>query len=231
MIKAIIFDLDDTLYDEMQFVRGGFKRVSFYLSELSRIDQNTANQFLLDILRDRGRGQTFDILLKKFDLYNKALVQKLIEVYRTHNPYLLLYPGVGRVLIDLKNQGYRIGLITDGNVDVQKRKVSALGISNFFDCMIFSDEFGVEMQKPHPLPYEKALEALVAATEESVYVGDNPHKDFVTAKKMGMYTIRVRRGVYRDVTLAQDHEADCQIESLTDIFCLNLFKTAGKINE
>jgi len=74
MIRAIIFDLDDTLYDEMQFVRGGFEAVSSYTSKNANVNQNVVYQLLLDVLEKHGRGQTFDIALKKLGLYNKNLI-------------------------------------------------------------------------------------------------------------------------------------------------------------
>ena len=144
MIQAVLFDLDDTLYDEMQFVKGGFKSASLYISKNNNIKQKIVYQLLLDVLEEHGRGKTFDIVLKKLDLYNEKLIPKLIEVYRTHKPNLFLYPEVSNVLSTLRKQGYKPGIITDGNVVVQSKKIDALKIKDFFDCMIFSDECGIE---------------------------------------------------------------------------------------
>lgn len=218
MIRAILFDLDDTLYDEMQFVKGGFKAVSSYISKNNNIDQNAVYPLLLDVLEKHGRGHTFDIALKKLGLYSEKLIPKLVEVYRTHKPNLSLYPEVRAVFSALRKQGYKLGLITDGNIEVQRNKVEALKLKDFFDCMIFSDEYGIEKQKPNHFPYQKAVEELKVSASETIYVGDNPYKDFVNAKKLGMYTVRILRGQYKSIRLGEEYEADAQIRSLEEIF-------------
>ena len=217
MIRAIIFDLDDTLYDEMQFVKGGFEAVSSYTSKNANVNQNVVYQLLLDVLEKHGRGQTFDIALKKLGLYNKNLIPKLVKVYRTHKPRLSLYSEVRTVLSTLRKQGYKLGLITDGNVEVQRNKVEALKIKDFFDCIIFSDEYGIEKQKPNPFPYQKALKELKASARETIYVGDNPYKDFVSAKRLGIHTVRIMRGQYKNVTLNKEFEAEYQIINLGEL--------------
>ncbi len=217
MIQAILFDLDDTLYDEMQFVKGGFKAVSLRFSKENNLDKNEVYQLLLDVLEEHGRGHTFDIALKKLGLYKKELIPKLVEVYRTHKPNLSLYPGVRDVLSALRKQGYKLGLITDGNPKVQRNKVEALKLNDFFDCTIFSDEYGIIKQKPNPFPYQKAIEELKISARETIYIGDNPYKDFITAKKLGVYTVRVIRGQYKNVKLKKEFEADCQIRNLGEL--------------
>jgi len=220
MIRAILFDLDDTLYDEMQFVKGGFKAVSLYISRNNNISQNAVYQLLLDVLEKYGRGHTFDIGLKKLGLYSKKLIPKLVEVYRIHKPNLSLYSKVITVLSTLRKQGYKLGLITDGNVEVQRNKVKALSIKDFFNCIVFSDEYGIEKQKPNSFPYQKAMEELKANTEETIYVGDNPHKDFVTAKKLGILTVRITKGKYKNTKLGKEYEAEYQIKNLDEIFSI-----------
>jgi len=216
-IKAILFDLDDTLYEEMQFVEGGFRAVSSFISENSNIHRDVFYQLLLEVLEEHGRGHTFDIALKKLGLYKEELISRLIEVYCTHKPNLLLYPEVKLVLLRLKEMGYQLGLITDGNVQVQRSKIQALDIDGFFDCIMFSDEYGVERRKPDFLPYEKTLEKLRVNPNESVYVGDNPHKDFITAKKLGMCTVRVMKGQYKQTHITEEYEANYQIQNLEEI--------------
>jgi len=218
MIRAILFDLDDTLYDETQFVMGGFKAVSSYISNNTNVNRNVVYKLLLDVLEKHGRGQTFDIALKKLGLYNKNLIPKLVEVYRTHKPKLSLYSEVRTVFSTLRKQGYKLGLITDGNVEVQRNKVEALKVKDFFDCMIFSDEYGIEKQKPSFFPYQKAIEELKVSAKEEIYIGDNPYKDFITAKKMKIYTVRILRGQYSDVRLHEEYEAGYQIKDLKEIF-------------
>ena len=220
MIRAILFDLDDTLYDEMQFVKGGFKAVSLYISRNNNISQNAVYQLLLDVLEKYGRGHTFDIGLKKLGLYSKKLIPKLVEVYRIHKPNLSLYSDVTTTLSTLIKRNYKLGLITDGNVEVQKNKVKALRIKDFFDCMVFSDEYGIGKRKPNSFPYQKAMEKLELQARETIYVGDNPHKDFITAKKLGIFTVRILRGRYKNIKLRKEYEANYQIKNLDEILSI-----------
>lgn len=216
MIKAVLFDLDDTLYDEMQFVKGGFKAVSIYVSKRCGINQGMLYKALVDVLKKEGRGRTFDITLQKFGLYKKELIPKLVQVYRKHKPKLSLYPRASVVLSELK-KSHKLGLITDGNEQVQRRKVQALGVKDFFDVLIFTNHYGVEKQKPDPFPYQRAIKMLRVKPVEAVYVGDDPYKDFIGAKKVGIRTIRILRGKYKDVRLSPTLEAEHEIDGLEEI--------------
>jgi putative hydrolase of the HAD superfamily len=229
MIRAVIFDLDETLYDEMRFVKGGFKAVSLYVSKCKRISQEKINALLLQTLKEQGRGHTFNAVLKDLKLDSENLVPKLIDIYRAHQPDISLYPGAKRVIFHLKKEGYKLGLITDGDVKVQQRKAKALRIEDIFDCMIFSDEYGVDKRKPSPFPYEISLEKLAVRPEESLYVGDNPRKDFVTAKKIGIHTVRIMRGQHKNVLLDENHEAHFKIKVLGELF--NILKAVDKEGE
>lgn len=216
MIKAVLFDLDDTLYDEKQFVKGGFKAVSQYISEKYGVNKNTFYQTLLDVLRKEGRGHTFDIALKIFGLYKKELIPKLVKIYREHNPQLSLFPDAFVVLSRLKKD-YKLGLITDGNERVQRKKIQALGIKDYLDIIIFTHKYGEGKQKPNPFPYQKAMKKLSIKSREAIYVGDDPCKDFIGAKRLGMYTIRVLRGKYKNIRLDKTFEADYEVENLEEI--------------
>lgn len=220
MLQAIIFDLDDTLYDEKQFVRGGFDAVSHHVSIKYDVNQDIVHQLLFETLYEHGRGHTFDIALKKLGIYEKKDISRLVEIYRNHTPNLKLYPEATIVLSHLKKNDYKLGLITDGNVEVQKNKVKALRVEDFFDCMIFSDEYGIEKQKPNPFPYLKAIEKLKVKNTKSVYVGDNPHKDFITPNKLGLVTIRILKGNYENITLDDEFEAKYQIKNIIELLDL-----------
>jgi len=218
MLKGVFFDLDDTLYDEMQFVKEGFRSVSLYISKNHGINQNIAYKLLLDSLEKYGRGYTFDIVLKKFDLFSKKLILRLLTIYRTHRPKLSLYSGARLVLTDLKKQGYKLALITDGNVAVQRSKIEALKLKRFFKCIVISDKYGVKRRKPHHFPFKKALKILNVHADETIYVGDNPYKDFVNAKRIGMHTVRIMRGQYKNININKEHDSHFRIDNLNELF-------------
>lgn len=223
MIKAILFDLDDTLYDEMQFVEGGFKAVSRYISENFCVDEKEFFKTLTRILQRDGRGHVFDIALKDAGLFKKSLVINLIQIYRNHTPSLTLYPDAQYILARLQGK-YKLGLITDGNQRVQRSKIHALGIQGFFNVVITTNCYGRTKQKPSPFPYLKAISRLGVSPDETVYVGDNPYKDFIGARKTGMLTTRLLRGQYVKVRLCKEFEADNMINDLNELLVLHSIK-------
>lgn len=219
MIKAIIFDLDDTLYNEMQFVESGFKAVSLYMSAEFNVDETEFFQTLIKILKKNGRGRIFNIALKEAGLFKKSLVTKLVQVYRNHVPNLTLYSDAQYVLSSLQKR-CKLGLMTDGNQRVQKSKINALGLQAVFDIVVATTCYGRENQKPSPFPYLKTVNRLGVKPEEAVYVGDNPYKDFIGARAIGMSTVRLLRGQYEKVRLDKEFEADTMVTDLKEILVL-----------
>ena len=184
-MKSIIFDLDNTLYPEETYVESGFREVSNYLSSKYNLDKSIVFSKLMKIFNSKGRGKIFDILLKELDLYSEKNVLLLVYIYRYHFPKIELYKDSLDVLNELKANGFKLGLITDGRSFVQKRKVEALGLNEYFDSIIFTDVLGSLFWKPSTVPYEITLDLLDSSAEESVYVGDDPYKDFLGAHKIG----------------------------------------------
>jgi len=215
-IKLIIFDLDDTLYPERTFVESGFEAVAKCIEKEFKIRKKEFFRILLDILKKEGRGQIFDTALRKYDLYNKNLVDKLVEVYRSHKPTIKPYSGAKSLLNSFKKK-YKLALITDGLGYVQRNKVKALTIENLFDLIIYTDDYSEKKSKPDLYSFRKAIEHLNVSPREAIYIGDNPHKDFMGAKKLGIKTIRVLQGRYKDIRREKEFEADYNIRKLTEI--------------
>jgi putative hydrolase of the HAD superfamily len=108
-------------------------------------------------------------------------------------------------------------LISDGFYDVQNRKLAALGIGGYFDAVVFSDRYGKEAWKPSSKPFEVVLSLLGLPAADSVYIADNPNKDFLGARRLGMGTIRVRHagGYYSQCQPpTAEHAPDRQIEDI-----------------
>lgn len=216
MIKAVIFDLDDTLYNEKDFVIGGFKAVCAYLSEKYGADCNKLFNETNSILIKKGRGAVFDILCEIYG-YNENIC-KLVSIYRNAMPELKLYDDSIYILNKLRGK-YKLGLITDGLASVQWNKIKLLNIENCFDKIIVTDDLGRDYWKPNEFAYNEILKYFKVNSAEAVYVGDNPHKDFIGAKKAGMNTVRILReyGDHIDVRLDEEHEADIEITDLKQL--------------
>ena len=222
-IKAFVFDLDYTLYDEIQFFNSGMKDVSEYVSKKFNIPANEVYEFCMESVKKEGRGKTYNHLCEEYNLEEDPM--NLVEVYRSTRPKLQLYEEAKEVLSLLKNEGKLIGVITDGNAVVQEAKVRLLGLFEIIDALVLPDALVINgethLTKPNPVVYEECLKKLGVKPEEAVYIGDNPSKDFWGAKKIGMKTIQVIRedGMFmRKEAPSKEYEADESVKDLRDIF-------------
>ena len=189
--KAVIFDLDDTLFPERDYVVSGMGAVAQSLHErLGRNPRRTLEE-LCRLFDDGARGNTFDRWLLERELAPEDWVPLMVDAYRRHCPQIAPYPEVPELLGRLRRR-HRLGLVSDGYLEVQKRKLEALGLARFFDAVVFSDSLGRDAWKPDPRPFEAVLKGLRVEASEAVYVGDNPAKDIRGARGLGMVTIRVR---------------------------------------
>ena len=117
---VLIFDLDDTLYDEMSYVKSGFNAVAFHLSYLFKIKKKTIYNKLLKVLKENGRGKVFNIICSYYKFKKKNLVKDLINIYRSHKPLIKVKQEATKMLEYYS--GYNKYIITDGNYLVQKKK-------------------------------------------------------------------------------------------------------------
>ncbi len=187
-LKAIIFDLDDTLYSEKEYVRSGYKAVSDYLG--GGYEEKLWSYF------EAGKP-AIDELLK--EIGRAAEKDKLLSIYRSHKPDIHLYPGVSEMIGDLKVKGIKVGIITDGRPEGQRAKIKELGLGNLVDHIIITDELGgIEYRKPSKFAFLRMRELLDVPFEEMYYVGDNIMKDFVAPEMLGMRCIWFRNmdGLY-----------------------------------
>ena len=213
--RAIIFDLDDTLYPEKDYVLSGFRAVANWAAEHLQIPADDSYRELTRLFFAGARGDTFNRWLASRG-QPASLVPTLIEVYRRHEPTLRPFPEVTDMLASL-HQRFRLGLVTDGHLDVQRSKLAALGLAEHFDAIVFSDEWGRDAWKPSPIPFRIVLERLGVTAEEAVYIADNPAKDFLGARRAGLSSIWCRHsgGEYAlSLPPTPDHAADQTAESL-----------------
>lgn len=199
---VIVFDLDDTLYDEMDFVQSGFKEVSSYLGDERYFS------FMMDLFQEEGSGKVFNKLIKSYQL--NASLQKLIEIYRFHKPDIAL-DNASKELLKFA-QKFPTALITDGHYIVQKNKFATLQLNKYIQYPVFTDFY--HTKKPELKPFKMVMEKFVNQ-EHFVYVSDNPKKDFIAPNKLGWSTIRYKnpKGIYRDIT----NNAIFETEQKTDI--------------
>ena len=211
LIKAVILDLDNTLYDEHQFVKSGFKAVAYQLANKFGLNEELIYSRLYKIFLEKGRKQVFTQILNYYGIYTEANLSYILEVYRQHLPRISVFKDVCAVLPVLKKE-YRLGLITDGLKLVQENKVKALKISGYFDATVFATDYGSKCSQK---PFLAILEKLQVKATESVYVDDNPYKGFAIAKQLGIRTIRMLRGENKDLLVTEQQvKPDIEISNL-----------------
>ncbi len=189
--KAVVFDLDDTLFPEREFVRSGFAAVGAWVQAERGIAGFGAAAWRRFEAGERKRA--FDEALAELGVASEpGLVEKLVGIYRDHRPQIALFPEAAEVLGALRGR-YRLGLLTDGYAVAQRRKIAALGIDPLFDKIVVTDELGRECWKPSRVPFQIVIDALGCTGGECVYVGDNPKKDFVAPNELGWLTVHICR--------------------------------------
>ena len=218
-IQVVVLDLDDTLYPEEAFVHSGFRAVSAYLKEKKIIEKD-----LFDLMRecfDAGeRGEVFNSVLRSEGVEpERALIDSLVDVYRSHKPDISLYPDAISFL-ERMGKDKKLGLLTDGYLNVQRNKVETLGLEKYFDMVVYTDEIGQKFWKPHKAGYEKIMNAFGVEGALCLYIADNPDKDFFGAKNLGWKTIRLKRpgGIYsHKEPLIERFSADETVTELGEI--------------
>jgi len=194
MITAVVFDLDDTLYDEIDYCRSGFEAVSKVIATLPA---SPGSQEVFRILwREFMQGnhtRVFDTAVEKLGIaWDDEFVGRLVEKYREHKPAIKL-PGESRDVLEQLRGKYKLALLTDGFLPAQRLKVQALEIEQYFQYIVYTEQLGRQFWKPSPAGFKKILEGLDVKAQNCVYVADNEAKDFLAPNKLGLQTIQVIR--------------------------------------
>lgn len=216
MLKAIVFDMDDTLYPEHEYVNSGFLAVDTYLRH-----QNIHGFYenAIHLFKKGNNGRIFNEALDMLDVpYEKEEILQLINVYRGHLPSIQLFDDAKIVTHSLKEH-YPLALISDGYLVAQQNKVKALKLEEIFTEVLLTDSLGRDNWKPSHLPYETIEKRLNLNGNDLVYIGDNITKDFIAAKERGWLTIHIEReqGVYQNVHVEEKYNAHYKVHSLIDI--------------
>ena len=207
-LKALVFDLDDTLYPEEAYVQSGFRAVAIYLAAEAGYPESQTFDFLWGEHAAGRRGRIFDTLLAQHQELASQCVADLVALYREHRPELALYPGMAAVLREAQARGLQLALISDGPMLSQQRKVEALGLARWFDPILLTDAWGRAFWKPHPRAFLAAQEALGCEGGDLAYLADNPAKDFLAPRQLGWETVRLRLpGQFRAVEEASAPES------------------------
>lgn len=182
-IDLVIFDLDDTLANEIDYVKSGYRAIAKAFPEIESCAEKLLEAF-------KKKEKPIDTVLKAEGLYSEENVQKALNIYRNHKPDTKFISGAEECLEILRAQGKKIGVITDGRVEGQQAKIDALQLDKYVDKIIITDSLGgIEFRKPNPKSYELMQKYFNVPCDKMAYVGDNISKDFIAPNQLGMVSI------------------------------------------
>lgn len=191
-LRGIVLDLDDTLYLEQEYVRSGFLAVACGLAHEPE-EAELYGQWLIDRAAQQHDGRTFNHLLDAFpELASRKTIAEMVKVYREHTPVLTLSDDWKHLLEAWRQKDLFLGLISDGELIGQERKVKALGLAPYFDKLVLTDSLGKEHWKPSATAFKSIEESSGLTAAGLVYIGDNVLKDFVAPNALGWHSIRLR---------------------------------------
>ena len=205
--RVLVLDLDDTLYEELSFVRSGFRAVAAWGEDRYGLDRDVSYARLMELLETEGRGRVFDAWLD-----GRGSVRRAVDVYRRHTPDLALHPSAERVLTRYRDAA--VYIVTDGHKGVQARKVGALGLWDRVRRVYLTGRYGHARAKPSHYCFELIAHRERVPMAALIHVADDPSKDFVGLDPLGVTTVRVLTGRHATVTAAPGAEAQHRIPDL-----------------
>lgn len=222
--KIVCFDLDDTLFKEIDFLKSGYRKVAELVEKRYGIDARTAYDQMM-VWYQRGEN-AFANLNEKYGIENP--VSDYLNVYRYHQPSLILSQDVKEVLAALKEADCDLGIITDGREITQKQKIEALGLAEWInpDLVLINED--KKYFKPNHWSFDrmmlKCYEKLPNSELEFYYVGDNTEKDFQAPNELGWTSICLEddgRNIHKQsFEIRKEYLPQYKVKSLRDILTL-----------
>lgn len=191
LIKAILFDLDETLIDRTETMRRFLVAQHGLFPELSGLSCSVYSDACL---RHQENGyadklEAYASACKELELSNTDLAAKLFADFKDrYGTDPVAFPSVLDTLKILQ-ESYKIGLVSNGRTRGQTAKITACGFDSFFSSICISESFG--FKKPDERIFMACLNELTVQPSEAVFVGDNPTADIEPAKKLGMFAVWV----------------------------------------
>jgi putative hydrolase of the HAD superfamily len=197
MIRAVVFDLDNTLVDFMAMKRQAVSAaIDSMIDAGLKLPVNEVRERIDAIYKERGIEfqSVFDQLL--YDVFRKVdykiLSAGIIAYRRAREAALVPYPHVNMTLVDLVKRGLKLGVVSDAPTREAWLRLCYLNFHHFFDAVVTLEDTGE--RKPSPAPFRRALDLLRVDPRETIMVGDWPERDVVGAAQVGMVTVFARYG-------------------------------------
>lgn len=217
-IKIVVFDLDDTIYPELDYVKSGLKAVANFLEK--KYDLMGFYKESTEVIKSGKFNNKFEIALSHLGVKsNKKLIEEMIKCYDSHSPKIRLYKDFKSIIEFLDNK-YTLSIITDGIPLTQKNKIKALNIESLFKVIIYTNSFGIEYQKPSQKSFVMIENIFNVNGKECIYIADNVKKDFLAPNKLGWISAQIKRkeGIYREeIPETENHKPQIIVNNLLDM--------------
>lgn len=217
MIKAVVFDLDNTLVDFMAMKKQSVDAaVSAMIDAGLKLSREEIQSRIDAIYKERGIEfqNVFDQLLygefKKLDY--KILSAGIVAYRRAREAALVPYPHVYKTLMELAKMGIKIGVVSDAPAREAWLRLTYLNLHHMFDHVVTFEDTG--MRKPDPAPFKKILQHLHVDATEALMIGDWAERDMVGAAKVGMKTVFAR---YGDTFGTVESNADYEVNDISEL--------------
>lgn len=207
---CVVFDLDDTLYKEIDFLKSGYR---YILTKTAITDKQVIYNEMLS--KYHNGENAFEYIQS---LYPNYSIEQLLKWYRNHIPDISISASTLECLDYLKKAGVILGLITDGRSITQRNKIKALGLYQYVNdkYIVISGEFGT----PKPTEANYSYFIKLHPDYNFIYVGDNPQKDFITPNTLGWLTVGLRNNghnIHKQSYIAPEYEPKIWIDNLSEI--------------
>ncbi|MCX7835974.1 MAG: HAD-IA family hydrolase [bacterium] len=220
MIKAILFDLDNTLVDFMQMKHACVEAAVTAMRDVGlKMSHQEATQKIYAIYSKHGieYQEVFDRFLEEIHLSHPRFLAAAISAYRkTRTLHINPYPGVKETLLELIKRGIELGVVSDAPRKQAWLRLVDAGLDIFFNVVVAFEDTG--KLKPNPEPFLMAMEKLHVLPTETIMIGDWPERDMRGAKALGLYTAFARYGTLIDETKLSG--ADFELYRLNDLIAI-----------
>jgi len=217
MIKAIIFDLDNTLLDFVKMKQFAVKASIRAMNEAGlNVNEESGYKDVMELYMTTGweNQLVFDDYLKQTtgEVSNKILAAGVVAYRRAREATLLVYPNVNKTLIELLKTQIRLAVVSDAPSREAWMRLYYLNLHHVFDPVLTFDDTGA--RKPSPKPFKLALDKMNVGPDEALMIGDWPDRDVVGAKQIGMKTIFAR---YGDTFGTKESGADWDVNDIYEV--------------
>ncbi|MGQ9708167.1 MAG: HAD-IA family hydrolase [bacterium] len=220
MVKAVIFDVDNTLVDFNKWKDAAVEAAVMAMIDAGlNMTPDTAKEQIYQIYEEKGieYQEVFNDFLQNVlgNIDYRILANGIIAYRRAREGALVSYPHVQIALLKLFRMGLKLAVVSDAPRLQVWMRLASLSVDRFFDVVVTFDDTG--KRKPAREPFEKVLELLKVAPQEAMMVGDWAERDIVGAKELGMITVFAR---YGDSFGTQNSGADYEINDILEILPL-----------